>query len=570
MSDGSTWRAVRRAASLAWLGGSEAALRLAGRRGPYGLLTLDLGGDLAEEAAEQRMLGVLRRSGDDYFDLIALLRWARLDARLSGVLIRCDALHVSWARLQGLRRGVERLRQAGKRVWVHLDRAGIHDYYLAAAADRVSLAPSATLDVTGLSSEAVFFLGALEKVGVQAEIVQVGRYKSAGESVTRRSMSPEHREMVESLVDDLYGQIIDGVAAGRNLDPSAVRDGFDRGPFLAREALDAGLIDAIAYADEEEARLVEACGGAAVIDHQDYARRRAAEMRREVLRRSRGTIGLLHVSGTIKAGESILGPDGARGAGAASIAAALKELRQRDDVRAVIVRVVSPGGSGLASDLLWREIARTREQKPVVVSLGDVAASGGYYLAVAGHPILAEAGTITGSIGVVAGKANLRGLYEWAGITKEVVSRGRHATLFSDYAPLGDEERERIRAEADAFYADFVRKVAEGRRLPPETVAAAAEGRVWTGRQAWSRGLVDELGGIEEALDAAKRLAGWPVDEPAAVERFPKPRRLWKFSLDLNLPSHGRLGELAALMPPFRFVWHERVWAVLPFNLRFF
>jgi len=554
---------------LVYLQVTEAFLRLVGWRRPYGVLKVDIGGDLAEDEEEQRFLGFLRRPADDYFSLIALLRWAREDPRLKAVFIRCEDLRVSWARVQGLRRGIERLRKAGKQVWVHLDGGGIREYYLASAADRVSLLPVGTLDITGLSSEVIFFLGALEKLGVVADVVQMGKYKAAGEMFTRRDMSAAHREMLESLVDDVYGQVVEGVAEGRNLDSGKVRETFDCGPFLAAEALRAGLVDELLYEDEAEARLLTGHDEAAIIERQDYARRRSREVQQRVLKESHGSIGLLHIGGTIKAGESLPGPEGASASGASTLKAALKDLREREDIRAVLLRVTSPGGSGVGSDLIWREIVRTREQKPVVVSLGDVAASGGYYVAVAGTPVIAEAGTITGSIGVVAGKANLRGLYDHLGITKEVVQRGKHAALYSDYVPLGEEERGRIRMEAQQFYDDFVDKVATARKLTPEAVRSAAEGRVWTGRQAWTRGLVDELGGVEEALEAVKKLIGVPVGAPVALVRLPRPRRLWKVSLDLRRHDQGRLGNLLGVVPHLRFVLRERVWAILPFHLRF-
>jgi protease-4 len=564
------WRFLRRGLSLALLSVSEWILILLGRRRPYGILHLDIGGELAEESSEQRVLGVLRRPATDYLSLISLLRWAREDKRLKAVLVHCDDLHASWARVQGLRRALTRLRESGKQVWVHLEHAGIYEYYLALAAERISLTPAGSLDVTGVSSEAVFFLDTLKKVGVEADIIQIGRYKAAGEAFTRRDMSPAHREMMESLVDDLYGQMVDAIAAGRGLEPGAAREIVDRGPFLAAEAGTLGLVDEVVYGDEIQERAKQICGGAEVIERTAYATRRGREMRREVLRRGRGVLAVLHINGAIKRGDSIPGPEGANAVGSKSIAGALKDLRERDDVRGIVLRVTSPGGSGAGSDLIWRELVRTRETKPVVVSCGDVAASGGYYVAVAGSPVFAEAGTITGSIGVIAGKASLRGLYDRLGISKELVTRGRHAALHSDYAPLGDEQRARVRAEAETFYRDFVDKVAAARRLSPEAVAAAAEGRVWTGRQAWTRGLVDELGGLEEALAAAKALAAIATDEAVAVERFPKPRRLWKLAVDLNLPRQGGIGHLIDSLPALRFIWRERLWAVLPVQLRFF
>jgi protease-4 len=563
-------RTLKRRALLAFLWLSELVLSLIGRRRPYGILSVDLSGELSEEGSEQHLFGILRRPATDYFSLISLLRWAREDPNLTAVILKCEDFQASWARVQGIRRAIEKLRAAGKRVWVHLDSAGVLEYYLASAAERVSLPAAGTLDIAGLSSEAVFLLGALEKVGIKADLVQMGRYKSAAEMFTRRDMSPPHREMIEALVDDLYGQLVDGVAAGRGLDPAAVREIFDRGPFMAREAAEARLVDREAYYDEVETELVEACGGAPILDRQAYGRRRGREIQRQVLRGPHRTLALVHVNGTIKSGESIPGPEGASAVGSNAVAAALKEVRERDDVQGVILRVASPGGSGIASDLMWREIVRTREKKPVVVSCGDLAASGGYYVAVAGGPIVAEPGTITGSIGVVAGKANLRQLYDHLGVTKEIVTRGRNAKIHSDYEPLGERERERLQTEASSFYDLFLERVAKARHLSVEAVASAAEGRVWTGRQAWTRGLIDELGGLEEALEAAKKQIGLPTTEPVAVERFPRSRRLWKLSFDLNLPTQRAATELLTSLPTLRFLMRERLWTILPFHLRFF
>jgi protease-4 len=564
------WRTVRRLVAVGFISVSEWILARFGRRKPYGVLTVELAGDIAEDGTEQRLFGFLRRQTSDYLGLVTLLRWARDDANLVGVLIRVDDLDANWARLQGLRRSIERLRAAGKRVWVHLERAGVREYYLASAAEQISLTPAATLDVTGLSSEAVFVFDALEKIGIRADVVQMGRYKSAGEMFTRRDMSAPHREMLESLVEDLYAQLAEAVAAGRNLDPALLRDLLGRGPFVPSEARELGLIDAIDHADELEKRLVDACGGVATIDRTAYGVRRGRTMRREALRRQRAAFALLHIGGTIKPGESVPGLGGARATGSATVAAALEQVRKRDDINALIVRVASPGGSVLGSDLIWRELARTRETKPVIVSFGDVAASGGYYVALAGNSVLAEAGTITGSIGVIAGRASLRGLYDRIGVSKTLISRGRNAALYSDYAELDDDGRARIHVQAESFYRDFVAKVASARGLSTDAVGAVAEGRVWTGRQALERGLVDELGGLEEAFAAAKRAANLAADEPVSVERFPKPRRLWKVSVDLNLPNQGAFADLLGAIPSLRFLLRERVWAVLPFHLRFF
>ncbi|MGD9762562.1 MAG: signal peptide peptidase SppA [Candidatus Binatia bacterium] len=557
---------LRRWVTLAVLG----AVRWLRRAKPYGVVSLIVSGPLAEEPAAPRLLAFLRRPPGDYFGLLTLLRWARDDPRLQGVLIRLDDIHASWARVQELRRAVERLRAAGKRVWIHLERAGIHEYYLAAAAERVSLAPAATLDVTGLSSESIFLREALNKVGVEAELVQIGRYKSAGEMLTRDEMSPAHREMLQALVDDLYEQVVAGVAAERGVPVDAVRDQLGRGPFVACEARDAGLVDTVAYADEIEQQLADACGGAVVIEGADYAAQRGPEVRRQALRSATRTLALLHVDGSLKPGESVTRPGVSAATGAASIGAALKQIRERDDISALVLRIASPGGSALASDLIWREVERTRAAKPVVVSCGDVAASGGYYIAIAGHPVFAEAGSITGSIGVLAGKATLRGLYNRLGVRKQLVGRGDNAGLFSDYVPLNEHGRDRLRRQAEAFYSDFIDKVARARGLSAEAVHESAQGRIWTGRQAHARGLVDALGGLEDAIDAAKLAVGLAPELPVFLERFPKPKRLWDLSLNLGLPRRSLLTEMTDLAPAFGYLLRERVWAVLPFRIRFF
>jgi protease-4 len=560
------WRALGRYGTIAYLSLSEALLRSLGQRKPYGVLKLALNGDLSEEPIEYRLLGLAQRTRDDYFSLIALLRWAREDPALRAVFVRCGELRAGWAKMQEIRRSLVALRTAGKTVWVYLSHAGLREYLLASAADRVVLAPAGTLGIAGLSSEVTFVAGTLKKLGIQAELIQMGKYKSAAETITRSDMSDAHREMTESLVDDLYEQIVDAIADGRGMEAEHVRALLDRGPFIAREARDERLVDALQYEDEAEEGLQAQCAGASTIEQRDYCFRRSRIVRREVLRRHAGTVGVLHMTGTVKMGESIPGPEAASACGAASAIRNLQELRERDDISAVVVRISSPGGSGLASDLIWHEVGRTRCRKPVVISFGDVAASGGYYVGVAGKPVVAEGATITGSIGVLAGKAVLRGLYDQLGVTKQLVTRGRHAALYSDYVPLGHEERQRLQAEAEFFYEDFVNKVASGRQLSAAAVASVAEGRVWTGRQAQARGLVDQLGGIERALDEAKTLAGLAPQQLIAVERYPRPKRLWKVSFNLN-PPHSRL---TALLPWLRFIGTERVWAILPFHFRFF
>ncbi|MGE0821397.1 MAG: signal peptide peptidase SppA [Candidatus Binatia bacterium] len=530
----------------------------------YNVLSLDLHGDLPEEAGFS-LSSLWHHAGLDFLTCTAVLRWAREDEHVKAVILNVTDLHVGWARIQGLRRSLLCLRQAGKQVWVYLSEGGMHEYYLASAADAVVMAPAGHLMITGLATETFFFKGALDKLGIEAQVQHAGQYKSAGEPFTRESMSPPHREMLEGLLDDLYAQIIEDMASARTKSKEEMHACIDQGLFLSREALGAGLIDHVAYEDEilhllENA--IDTIDTVEMIETTDYLRFRGRVLRRKLLRGESAKIALVTVDGPIKRGESVDGSDGARAVGSTSFIADIKHVREDPAIAAVVVRIISPGGSGLASDLMWRELTRTGEEKPVIVSMGDVAASGGYYLALAGHKVFAEAGTITGSIGVIAGKAVLRGLYTRVGVGKEIITRGKRAALFSDYCAFSPPERERLDFEIRAFYDDFLAKVAHCRSLSPEAVEPSAQGRVWSGRQAWSRGLVDNLGGLDEAFAAAKQQAGFLIDAPVSVERFPKPSSFWRLPKLLRMVPRSQ-----ASIPWWWF--QERVLAVLPFSLRF-
>ncbi|GIW42277.1 MAG: protease [Candidatus Binatia bacterium] len=549
---------MRRTAERAYLAAAELVARVAGRAGPFRTVFLPLRSELGEEERPARLFS---RGGGEYLGLLAALRWAREDEELRGVLVYLDGVDLGWARAEELRRVLVALREHGKRVWVHWHRGKLVDYLVATAAERILLPPSATLELTGLAAEVVFLRDLLDKLGVAAELVQVGEFKSAAEPFTRREMSAEHRQMLEELVGDLYQQVCAEVERARPFLRGKAEDVLGRGPYLAHEALERRLVDAVMYRDEALREFEAECGGP-VVPFRRYARHRNRALRRRALRSAHGAIGLVEVSGPLTSGESQPGPGGWATAGAATLEKELDRLGDRPDVRALVLRVSSPGGSGFASDLLWRSVVRVREKKPVVVSLGETAASGAYYVACAGNPLYAEKATLTGSIGVLAGKANFRGLYDRVGVAKEAVSRGEHARFYSDYTPLAQSERERLEAHARSFYVRFLEKVAEARGLSIEDAERAARGRVWTGRQALGRKLVDALGGLLEALEEAKRRAGIPPSEPVPILGVPR-RPLWRLA---RLGRPWRTGFSGAR----NSVERDLVWAVLPFEIRFF
>lgn len=496
------------------------------RRRRYNLLRLELSGPLAAHEDGGGVKGLFGLGGADFPTLVAVLRWAREDPRLEVVSLTIHRLSAGWALVEELRRSLLALRERGKTVWAYLLEPGLKEYYLGSAADRVLLPPAALLDVTGIATEVTFLKGALEKLGIQAQITQVGRYKSLGEMFTRGEMSPHHREMVESVIDDLYRQIVGAIAASRAVDEGRVAELIRSGPHVARQALERGLVDGLAYPDELEELARRELGEPEAITLAAYRRQRGLEMRKLARERGAPRVALVDLTGPVKMGSSPPAADGVRATGARSFEREIQALKDDPGIKGVVIRINSPGGSALASDLMWRSVVKLKEEKPVVVSLGEVAASGGYYVGMAGAKVVCNGTTITGSIGVLAGKAVLRGLYENLGITKEIVSRGANPSLHSDYLPLDEDSAEKILAEAQSFYDDFVAKVAECRRMDRLEAASRAEGRVWSGRQAVENGLADEIGGIGEALERLKEAIGVPPTGLLAVERV-APRRKW-------------------------------------------
>jgi protease-4 len=567
-----------------FLWGTDAFARLVRRRPEYNTLRLDIS-EPPEEEHTTSLRSIIQPQGPDLLSIMSLLRWAREDEKIRAVVLTVSGLDIGWARLQSLRRSLTALRQADKQVWVHLTEAGMREYYLASAANTIVVAPAGHLTITGLAAETMFFKGALDKLGVEAQVIQAGQYKAAGEPFTRESMSPAHRDMMDGLLDDLYDQIIEGIGQDRNKEKAHVRDLIDQGLFLAREALESGLVDHIAYEDALPDLLESVIGPVKPIEADVYQRRRGKTVRRQSLRGDVRTIALMTLDGVIKHGETTEQASGSRAIGSTDFIRDLKEISEQPDISALVVRIASPGGSGLASDLMWHELLRLRTQMPIIISMGDVAASGGYFLALAGDQVFAEEGTITGSIGVIAGKAVLQNLYSTLGVEKEILTRGRRAALFSDYVALTPHDQARLELEVQAFYQDFIGKVADCRGLSLASVEPHAQGRVWSGRQAWARGLVDTIGGLEEAIGAAKTRIGVPESWPVRMERFPKPSPMWRLSGLLRLLPGAQLTSLANLIGLVNLVNHvnsnnqvhhtelwwrrERLWAIVPVPFRF-
>lgn len=459
-----------------------------------------------------------------------------------GVLLRIDNLGVGWAKLQEIRDKIVHMRETGKEVIAYLDGGGNAEYLLACAADKIILAPAGAVGLTGLRAEVMFYAGLLEKLDIEAQMLSIGKYKSAIEPFTQEGMSEPFREAVNAILDDLHNQQIEMIAGGRaHLDPEAVAKIIDEGPFTAQEALDNKLVDGLLYYDEllssiqtESVKPIEMVTdfGKKSKEAQDLTGfaglMRLFSMlsppKKNSDRSDTPRIALIYATGPILSDV----PDGPFNTGPIITSRKFKEVlhQVRTDVSTVaaVIRIDSPGGSALASDLIWREVLLTQREKPVVVSMSDVAGSGGYYIAMAAGTIVAQPGTITGSIGVFGGKLNLKGLYNKFGLTKDVVTRGRNANIYSDYASFTPTERERVEKLMKTVYEDFVGKAAEGRGKTKEEIHEIAQGRIWTGKQAMEIGLVDVLGGLDTALSLAKSNAGLSENDKVQIFMLPKPK----------------------------------------------
>lgn len=481
--------------------------------------------------------------GPTLFSLTQAIRRAADDEEVEALVLQCDASAAGWAKAQEIRWAIEAFKESGKPVWAYLALASREAYYVGSLADHVVMQPESYLNLSGLRAEVMFFKGSLDKLGIEAELVRSGKYKSAGELYTRGEMSPDFRRSLNETLDVFYGLLLEGIAKGRGKDAEHWRGVLDYGPFTAREAELHDLVDDVLYQDSFYKQLSEAVE---VEEVQTISASRYARNSGESASRGRKKIAMLHAIGTITSGPSWADPFSGQQEtlGAESFRSHLERLREDDDVDGVILRIDSPGGDALASDEMLHEVRRLSEDKPVVVSMSTLAASGGYYIAsVPDVPIIAYPGTYTGSIGVFTIHFNLRKLYDKLGISKDILTRGRFAAVDSDYKSMTPEEREKLSGYVNSIYDAFLLRVSEGRGVDTESIHELAQGRVWVGTQAAANGLIDELGGYAKAVALVKEAAEIPEDEDVTIVHYP-PRR----SLFETLFSGGRQATLRRLL----------------------
>ena len=461
----------------------------------------------------------------------SILRHAANDPRIKAVILEPDHANPGWAKMQEIHADLETFRKSGKPLIAWLRAPATRDYYLATACSKIYLAPTDLLNVKGLALQTMYFKGSLDKLGVTVDVEHAGKYKDYGDMFTRSTMSSETREVMNSLADDLYGDLVGTIAKGRAKDDTTVRTTLDNGPFLALQAKSAGLIDDLQYEDQVFASLAKSL-------QQKELKKVSASSYALVTDSEAGLNAKDHIAWVVAEGSITRGDpesSNARELESADFNRMLARVAADQSAKGVIVRIDSPGGEVTASDEMLRAMSDLKKQKPVVISMSDTAASGGYYMAMSGDPILAYPATMTGSIGVVFGKPNLHGLYDKLGVSKDGVSRGRFALIESDYESLTEAGRQKLREGIDANYEDFVAKVARSRRRPVSEIEPLAQGRVWLGARAKANGLIDEIGGIDRAVEMIKAKANIPPANRVSLTIYPAKRSVLDILLNRGL-----------------------------------
>ena len=495
-------------------------------------LVLKVGGDLSE-VAPSNVVGYFRGANAPIVrTFVDDLHKAKVDARISAVLLKPTGFDSPyWAKVQEIRDAVLDFKKSGKPVYAYLEDGGEREYYLASAADRVFLLPSSPLDLKGVATYAVFLRGTLDKIGAYPNMFHIGDYKTAMNQLTEKGYTRAHKEMDESLDRDLFEQLVRGIADARKKSDAEVRALIDQGPFLPEDALRAGLIDDVAYEDQVEEKLKKSDERLRKIEGDDYARVSASSFGL-----NRGPrIGVIYATGTIISGRSGFDPLNGAALGADTLIDAIRQARRDSSLRAIVVRIDSPGGSAAASDVIWRELMMAKNERadrPIVASMSDLAASGGYYIAIPAQVIVAQPSTLTGSIGIFGGKIVTGGTYEKLGAHIDSTSIGKNAEMDSPARAFNPEETKKVQEQLQAFYDGFVEKVAQSRHTTPEKIDAIAQGRVWTGQQAKQNGLVDLLGGLDTAVAVAKQRAKLAADTEVELVVYPPRKSFYELLTD--------------------------------------
>lgn len=498
-----------------------AAVKISRRLPSKSVLVLEAGGAIEEQRPSgDRPVGA--PSVTLLHELTDTIDTAREDSRITGLVVKITPSDAGWAKVQEIRAHLLAFHKSGKPNICYLgeDFPDNREYYLATACDQVWLVPTAELGIRGLLAESMFVRGTLDKLKIYPDYYHIAEYKTAANFFTEKQYTAAHREMADSLLRSALEQYATGAAQARHLDRAQFEALLEKGPYLASEAFSRKLVDRLAYWDEVRKLFEDKNGDWKPVGLKRY--------RKEVKNEGGETLAVVHATGVIQTGDSGWSPLEGFLMGADSVAGDLRRVREDDDVKAVILRVDSPGGSAVASEIIRREVELTRKKKPVVVSMSDVAGSGGYWIAMSGSKILAGPSTLTGSIGVVFGKFNLAGLYGLLGLSTDHLASSENATLFWEQQNFTPAQRDVILKFMQDIYATFTKGVAEGRKMSVEAVDRIGKGRVWTGAQAKELGLVDEVGDFSGAVVVAKELARIEAKTRVKLVRYPEEIPWWK------------------------------------------
>jgi len=494
------------------------------------VLVLNVSGELPDYVPEEPLAKALGINQQQSFtSLLTQLRKAKVDNRVGGVLLDINFPGIGWGKADELRDAIADLRASGKPVYAYLEIGTNREYYIATAAEKVFVAPPGDIYINGFAAEAMFYKGSLDKLGIEADVIQIGpKYKNAPDRYTRKEMSDGQREVINALLDEYFSRFTNAIAESRKKSVEDVKALIDNAPYTAAQAKSQGLIDDAIYREQVDEQFKTRLGYKTDDKLRTIRGGQYREIPSDTLGLNKGErVAVIYASGAINVGRSSSGPVNGEMVGSDTIVEAVNDAANDKSIKAIVLRVDSPGGSALASDLMWYALENAKAKKPVVVSMGDVAASGGYYIACNANKIVAQPSTVTGSIGVFLGKPVVKGLYDWLGVTNEYVMRGKNAGLFRETEKWTPEERAKMVDQTNSIYFDnFIPKVAKGRNKSVEEANTLGQGRVWTGTQAKANGLIDEFGGLEKAIEIAKQLANLPAEKDVRRVVFPAPRPL--------------------------------------------
>jgi len=485
-------------------------------------LELTLTGEIPERAPDDPVGEIFGAPSNSVQTIIHAIRKAKIDEKIKGIILRPEVTDMGFAKTDEIRSALDDFKTSGKPIYAFIEFAGDKEYYLASAADSIFGVPTGILLANGLLSNPIFLKGTLDKLGIEFESIAIGKYKNAPDMFTREDMSDAQREVINSLLDDLYQRYISKLAEARGMEESQVSQLIDQGFFTLDKAQEAGLVDTLMY----------------YIEFKEFLKRKYSKRLRFVSLkryhkipmsklgiRAKEKIAVVYGVGTIvSGGEDQFGED--QLITSEGMANSIRRVAEDNSIKAIILRIDSPGGSGTASDIIWQEVVKAAAEKPLIVSMSDVAASGGYYISMAADSIVAHPSSIVGSIGIFFMKGIFSKLYDKIGMNVEEVTRGKNASMFSEIQRLTPDQRELISGFLFDFYKDFVTKAADGRNMSYDEVDNIAQGRVWTGKQALENGLIDKLGDYYTAISMAKKMAGIPADEYVKLAIYPKQKTL--------------------------------------------